>query len=78
MKKRNKHDDKNILTKKQMYLIASHSLEVTNDVTDGVHSHVTHVQPSRWVREHGEDIKLLPVRILGTRKQAILRNNQEK
>lgn len=41
--------------------MASHSLEVANSVTDGVHSHVAHVQSPRRVWKHGEDIKLLLV-----------------
>lgn len=41
--------------------MASHSLEVTDGVADGIHSHVAHVQSPRRVWEHGEDIKLLPV-----------------
>lgn len=45
--------------------MTSHSLEVTYGVTDGVHSHMAHVQSTRWVWKHGEDIKLLPVGILG-------------
>lgn len=49
--------------------MASHSLEVTNGVTDGVHSHMTHVQAPRWVRKHREDIKLLPVGILGEKNK---------
>lgn len=39
--------------------MASHSLEMTDGVTDGVHSHVAHVQTSGWVWKHGQDIKLL-------------------
>ncbi len=45
--------------------MASHPLEMSDCVTDGVHSHVTHVQASRWVRKHGEDIKLRPAGTLG-------------
>ena len=45
--------------------MASHSLEVADSVTDGINSHVAHVQSPRWVWEHGQDIKLLPVGILG-------------
>lgn len=45
--------------------MASHSLEVADSVTDGVHSHMAHVQSPRWVWKHGEDIKLLPVGTLG-------------
>ena len=40
--------------------MASHPLKVAEDVADGVHAHVSHVQPPRRVREHGEDIELLP------------------
>lgn len=40
--------------------MASHPLEVTDGVTDGIHSHVAHVQSPRWVWKHGQDIKLLP------------------
>ena len=40
--------------------MAPHPLEVAEGVADGVHAHVAHVQPSRRVGEHGEDIKLLP------------------
>lgn len=51
--------------------MASHSLEVADCVADGIHSHVTHVQSARWVRKHGEDVKLLPVGTLG--KQILYR-----
>lgn len=36
-----------------------HALEVSDGVTDGVDPHMAHVQTSRWVRKHGEDVKLL-------------------
>lgn len=45
--------------------MAPHPLEVAYGVTDGVHPHVAHVQAPRWVWEHGEDVKLLPVGTLG-------------
>ena len=39
--------------------MSPHSLEVSDGVADGVNAHVAHMQSSRRVREHGEDIKLL-------------------
>lgn len=39
--------------------MASHPLEVADGVANGVNPHVAHVQPTRWVREHGEDVELL-------------------
>lgn len=51
--------------------MASHSLEVADSVTDGIHSHVAHVQSPRWVWKHGEDIKLLPVGTLQKHSQMI-------
>lgn len=39
--------------------MTSHALEVGNSVTDGVDPHMAHVQTTRWVGKHGEDIKLL-------------------
>lgn len=49
--------------------MASHSLEVAYSVTDGIHSHMAHVQAPRWVGKHGEDIKLLPVGNLWLKKK---------
>lgn len=56
---RTEGNDRNSFTGKQTNLMASHSLEVSDGVADGVHSHVAHVQSPRRVRKHGEDIKLL-------------------
>lgn len=41
--------------------MASHSLEVTYCVTDGIYAYMAHMQASRWVWKHGEDIKLFPL-----------------
>lgn len=49
--------------------MASHSLEVTYRVTDGIHSHMAHVQAPRWVRKHGKDIKLFLLRTLELKKK---------
>lgn len=53
---------------KQTNLMASHSLEVTYRVTDGIHSHMAHVQAPRWVWKHREDIKLFLLRTLEQKK----------
>lgn len=45
--------------------MASHPLEVSYGVTDGVDSNVPHVKAARRVWKHGQDIKLLPIGILG-------------
>lgn len=39
--------------------MAPHPLEVADGVTNGVNPHVAHMQPTRWIREHGEDVELL-------------------
>lgn len=44
--------------------MSSHSLEVSDGVADGIHSHVAHVQAARWVWKHREDVKLLPFGVL--------------
>lgn len=49
--------------------MASHPLEVAYGVTDGIHSHVAHVQAPGRVWKHGEDVKLLPVGTLGDKKE---------
>lgn len=49
------------------YLHPSHPLEPGDGVTDGVHTHVAHVQLARWVGEHGEHIKL-GLRFLGKKE----------
>ncbi len=40
--------------------MAPHPLEVADGVANGVNPHVAHMQLTRWVREHGEDVELLP------------------
>lgn len=40
--------------------MAPHPLEVADGVADGVNPHVTHMKTTRRVREHGEDVELLP------------------
>lgn len=58
----------------------SHFLEMTNGVTDGIHSHMAHMQPPRWVWKHGEDIKLLLVGTLGggkKEKEEMVNKNHE-
>lgn len=52
----------------QTYLMASHPLEVAYGVTDGIHSHVAHVQAPGGVWKHGEDVKLLPAGTLREEK----------
>lgn len=47
----------------------SHFLEMTNGVTDGIHSHMAHMQSPWWVRKHREDIKLLLVGTLEEKKE---------
>lgn len=40
--------------------MAPHPLEVADGVANGVNPHVTHMKTTRRVREHGEDVELLP------------------
>lgn len=56
--------------------MASHSLEVTYRVTDGIHSNMAHVQAPRWVRKHGEDIKLFLFRNLELKKTTKKRKHE--
>lgn len=58
--------------------MASHPLEVTYGVTDGIHSHVAHVQAPRRVREHGEDVKLFLLRNLELIKKKKKKKNRNR
>lgn len=56
--------------------MASHPLEVSHRVTDGVNSNVAHVKAAGRVRKHGEDIKLLPVGILRQQEDTDFRKDE--
>jgi hypothetical protein len=46
-------------------ILTLHALIAADDIADGVVAHVTHVQASAGIGEHGQAIELLPVRVLG-------------
>lgn len=52
--------------------MAPHPLEVADGVANGVNPHVAHMQPTRWVREHGEDVELLPGALSMKNRRVIL------
>lgn len=54
------------------YLMTSHPLEVGDGVTDGVDPDMAHVQTSRRVGKHGQDIKLLRLGGLNNRRNMYL------
>lgn len=56
--------------------MASHPLEVSHRVTDGVNSNMPHVKAAGRVRKHGEDIKLLPVGILRRQEGTDMRKEE--
>ena len=41
-----------------IYHFPLHSLTASQCITDGVHSNMAHVELSRWIWEHGQDIEL--------------------
>lgn len=51
--------------------MAPHPLEVADGVTNGVNPHVAHMQPTRWVREHGEDVELLLGALKNKKSQSV-------
>ena len=58
-----------IPTDRLQYVFALHALVAGDHITDGVVTHVTHVQAAGRIREHGEAIKLLFAGIFGNLKR---------